>query len=93
MPHVQYCKSSTTVEKNVIEKRKIIFKQHAKQGIEGNRVTSVSEQKSVAAEYTWLAAIVSALATSQLGCGWVAVVGLGVGMMALCSIQLQWSFC
>ena len=34
-------------------------------------MTSVSEQKSVAAEYTWLAAIVSALATSQLGCGWV----------------------
>ena len=34
-------------------------------------MTSVPEQRFLWPQCTWLAAIVSALATSQLGCGWV----------------------
>ena len=44
--------------KNVIEKVKIVLKLQVEHKREGNRATSVSEQNSLAAECTGLAAIV-----------------------------------
>ena len=64
-----------------------------RQDLEDNRATRVSEQSSVATEYTWLAAILWALATSQLGRSWVGRWNGGLVLCCgvLCGIQLQWS--
>ena len=72
-PEVVHCrtyssKCATTVE-NMYQGKKNHFEAARQNRMEGNRVTSVSEQNiAVAVECTWLAAIVSAHATSQLGC-------------------------